>query len=176
MVDWKWMADRGGVEVDGKPYRFVRGTLDELQEFAEVYEEARWVVATLNETLAAFRLGQADLSDAAAQLRHLRRQLGIAGTEITAAADQVGQFFDPPTVGEAFADALGKEFDRFIREAVVRLGAIAVDAGTGTEPQQDAAEKEKPTDRPDPQPMIPEEFGPGYEVEALHGARMEADS
>lgn len=129
MIEWKWAKDGKSVAIDGNKFEILRGTMGELQEYFEAYEEAKWVYARLHTGDAAFMDGTADYENAVDRLPVLRKQLRLASRLILKAAIGINVFFNPPMVSKVFEkDKTGESFGKFVPDAFKHLAPLSVNA------------------------------------------------
>ena len=117
-VKWKW--GDGEVTIGKQSYKILRGKLSEVAEFTLRLDIARSTYRDLEQAHLAFRTGRADYARGWANLKNLRAALADGAEEAGSASADLGAFFDPPTIADAFKGH-EQEFGRFAEEALGKL-------------------------------------------------------
>lgn len=112
-------------------------TIEEVEDFQARFDESLGVHQMLQNAHSAFGKGWADYTDAAENIRSLKRELPKAAGWVQAAGEHVGQFFSPPGLSESF----GRDTERLAAFVIELLPRLAPEAPT--EPAAAAIEPPK---------------------------------
>jgi len=123
MAEWKWADDGRSVKIGKQKYEVVASSLGDLEEYIELYDEAKWVFSRITAGDRAFMLGEADYEDATRKLQHIRLEIAKSKDLLSRRAHEISSFFNPADISQAFGDDV-KSLALFIQEALIRLAEM----------------------------------------------------